>query len=44
MVITEAKSEITTAITKAQTEIVNEIRSLGNIFQTSFESFFKVYS
>ena len=41
MVITEAKSEITTAITKAQTEIVNEIRSLGNIFQTSFESFSK---
>ena len=39
--VLNAQSEITTAITEAQTEIVNEIRSLGNIFQTSFESFSK---
>ena len=39
--VLNTKSGITTAITKAQTEIVKEIRSLGNIFQTSFDSLSK---
>ena len=39
--VLKAKSEITTSIIEAKTEIVNEIRSLGNIFQTSFESLSK---